>query len=99
MQELVIRIYYRFRGSDLNKMFDINTPTRRARIMNGSSLRSTIMLLLLCCAVIVSGGLLIGCKGSDGGAGAAGANGTDGTDGTNGRDAITGVVDAKTFTY
>jgi OmcA/MtrC family decaheme c-type cytochrome len=46
-------------------------------VMKDRLFRRTFMLLMLCCAVIVSGGLLIGCAGSDGANGAPGANGQD----------------------
>jgi len=46
--------------------------------MKDKLFRRTFMVLMLCFAVVVTGGLMIGCSGSDGSAGATGATGPAG---------------------
>jgi OmcA/MtrC family decaheme c-type cytochrome len=58
--------------------------------------RRMFMALMLLIAVIATGGLMIGCAGSDGSNGANGANGANGTDG---KDLTQGTIDAGRLTF
>ena len=58
--------------------------------MKDKLFRRAFTLLMLCFAVLATGGLMIGCAGSDG---------SNGANGTSGKDLTVGTVDAATLTF